>query len=124
MLALDAPSFALRCVMMNPGLILYHDMTKALICCDNVSLVGLDACVIELMFFCQFPRHPAWTNLEEPKAIEHYKICCPLGNSFHAISVTVLFFPQEPWLWFLLVYHRWLMFSLSFASLWHDSPEM
>lgn len=81
MLALHAPSFALRFVMINPGLILYDDMTKALLCCDTVSLVGLDACIIVLMFFCQFPRHPACTNLEEPKAIVHYKICCPLGNS-------------------------------------------
>ena len=81
MLALHAPSFALRFVIMNPHLILYDNMTKDFLCCDNVSLTGLDACVIVLMFFCQFPSHPACTNLEEPKAIIHYKIYYPLGNS-------------------------------------------
>ena len=81
MLVLHAPSFALRFVMMNPGLILHDDMIKALLCCDNVSFTGLHTCVIVLMFFCQFPRHPACTNIEESTAIVHHKICCPLGNS-------------------------------------------
>ena len=90
MLALHAPSFALRIIMMNPGLILYDDMTKALLCCDNVSLTGWDVCVIVLMFFCQFPGTQLEQTLRNPRPLYTTKYAVPwVTVNFHAISVTV-----------------------------------